>query len=482
MSEDNKNKQAERDENKQPRTRQELYDMLRNSSREEFILSEMKRLGFWEDDEGKPSLPEILIKKEAGLNKNLRELNARRRKMENLKAILKEMRSKRMAEAKAKREETKQKRAEEKKQRAEAFAKKQAEDIFYLGVGVSAGLHNIDNHVEQLAQNTYPYFEDIKALASAMHLDIPRLRYLTFHRKVSKVNHYMRFYVDKKTGGKRLISAPHFHLKKVQHWILENILYKRQTSDSAMGFVPGKSILDNARPHTGARVLINIDLKDFFPTINYKRIKGMFANMGYSEQIATVLALLCSEPEVDEVMMDGELFYVHKGLRFLPQGAPTSPAISNIICWKMDKRMEGIARKLDFTYTRYADDMSFSASGEEAEKNMGKLLFVVKKIIAEEGFEIHPDKLRIMRKGSRKEVTGIVVNEGMSVNRKKLRQFRALLYQIEKEGPKGKTWGNNKGANLYNSIKGYANFVAMVHPEKGAKFLEKVYRLKTAFY
>ena len=205
--------------------------------------------------------------------------------------------------------------------------------------------------------------------------------------------------------------------------------------------------------------------------MDYKRVKGVFRSLGYSEKIATILALLCTEPEVDEVEMDGRSYYVAKGARVLPQGAPTSPSITNILCRRLDVRLQGLAQKYGFTYTRYADDLSFSAKGA-ARENLTKLLGNVRRIIKDEGFVIHPDKLRIMRKGSRQEVTGVVVNQKPNICRKKVRNFKALLFQVEKDGIEGKHWQGSD--NLLASIKGYAHYIAMVNPELGKPLAERV--------
>ena len=186
-------------------------------------------------------------------------------------------------------------------------------------------------------------------------------------------------------------------LKRAQYWILGNILEKLPLHDTAHGFVNQRSIVTNAEPHVSADVVVNMDLKDFFPTVTYKRIKGVFCKLGYCEEVATVLALLCSEPEVDEVELDGETFYVARSERYLPQGAPTSPAISNLLCRNLDRRVFGASKKLEFTYTRYADDLTFSGTRKAAHQ-LRKLLWRVEQIVEDEGFVIHPDKTRIMRK------------------------------------------------------------------------------------
>jgi retron-type reverse transcriptase len=144
--------------------------------------------------------------------------------------------------------------------------------------------------------------------------------------------------------------------------------------------------------------------------------------------------------------------------------------ISNLICRKLDKRMLGIANSLEFTYTRYADDMTFSS---ESYEKINKMMYWIKGITKEEGFVLHPKKTKIMKRGARHEVTGVVVNEKLSINRKELKKFRALLYQIEQSGLEGKSW-NGKSENLMASIWGYANFIQMVDKEKGAKYMVQV--------
>jgi len=140
----------------------------------------------------------------------------------------------------------------------------------------------------------------------------------------------------------------------------------------------------------------------------------------------------------------------------------------------MDRRLQGLAQKLGFTYTRYADDLTFSATGE-GEKKVNLLLNFVKQIIENEGFTLHPDKTRVMRTGRRKEVTGIVVNDKPGIDRKMLRRFRALLHQIETEGPRYKKWGHTP--NLLAAIEGYANYVNMVDPMKGEPLKARVREL-----
>lgn len=452
-------------------TRQQIYDRIRESSKEEFILEEMKRLGFWGKKDGEPSVPELLIRQEAELQKELNKLWEEKRKYQNREAVLKEMRMKRMAEAKLKREENKKKREQLRFEKAAAWKNKKASEIIYLGEGVSAGLNHTENNTEALQKNNLPVFANETALAAAIGIDLKELRFLAFNRKVSTVSHYVKFYLPKKSGGKRMISAPMPRLKKVQYWILENLLNKVPLHNAANGFTINRSIVTNAQPHVGKELVINMDVKDFFPSVHHKRVKGLLQQLGYAEKIATILSLICTEAVTDEVTIDGKNYFVQKGNRVLPQGAPTSPAITNILCFKLDKRLQGLAAKLNCSYTRYADDITFSGSGDT---DAQQLVWRIKRILQDEGFVPHPDKIRIMRKGTQQEVTGVVVNKQLNVNRKKLREFRSLLHHLKQKQSTGLKWGN--GA-LTNSILGYANFVKMVNPVKGAKIQQQIIAL-----
>lgn len=451
--------------------RQELYDQIRQSSKEEVILEEMKKLGFWPDDANQPSVPEQYFKRERELSQELRDLVIKHRRFTDQSKMLEEIRRERMAESRRKQKETKERQKREREEKAANWQAYKSKNIPYIGEDVSGGLQEGTDDLEKLKQAGLPSFADAESMAQFFGITVGRLRFLAYNRKVTRVSHYQRFHLPKKRGGTRLISAPKPGLKAVQHRILREILNKLPLHDAAHGFRKDHSIVTNARPHLGEELVVNIDLKDFFPSIFYRRVKGLFRAMGYSERNATLLGLLCTEPDVDMVELDGQTWYVAKGERHLPQGAPTSPAITNYLCRRLDARMEGMAKAKGFKYSRYADDMTFSASGESRE-NLMHLLGHLRRILRDENLQIHPDKLRIMRKGARKEVTGVVVNEKLSISRAKLKRFRALLFQIEKDGPAGKTWDG--APNLLHAIWGYANFIQMVNPEKGAGFVARV--------
>src|SRR5690606_12161151 len=132
----------------------------------------------------------------------------------------------------------------------------------------------------RLKQQNLPLLADSQTLATLMGITINELRFLCFQKDVSRINHYRRFSLLKKSGGERLISAPMPRLKRAQYWILENILNRVKLHDASHGFVAGRSILTNALPHVGRAVVINLDMENFFPTVSYRRVKGLFRQLG----------------------------------------------------------------------------------------------------------------------------------------------------------------------------------------------------------
>jgi len=253
--------------------RQEIYNKIKETSKQEFILAEMRKLGFWPNDQEFPSASAQLIEKEGELTRELRELTAKQKKFKDKEKALQEIHRKRMLASREKQRENKERRKREREDKARKWSEQQANEISYLGEEVSSGLGKKQSKNERLNELELPVFSSEKDLAAQMGISINQLRFLSYHRKISTVHHYKQFYMPKKSGGKRLISAPMPLLKNVQSWLLENILYKIEVDDVANGFVPNKSILTNAKPHVGKDLVINIDLKDFFPSINYRRVK-----------------------------------------------------------------------------------------------------------------------------------------------------------------------------------------------------------------
>ena len=209
-----------------------------------------------------------------------------------------------------------------------------------------------------------------------------------------------------------------------------------------------------------------MDLEDFFPGISFYRVRHVFERHGYSGSVATVLALLCTECPRTTVEYAGTRYEVAAGPRALPQGAPTSPGLSNQVARKLDKRLLGIAARLGVTYTRYADDLTFSG-GDELAGKVGYLMARVRNIARDEGFAVNEKKSRVMRRSAAQTVTGVVVNDKPSVSRDEVRRLRAILHRARFEGLDAQ---NRDGRPSFRSwLEGKIAFVNMVRPDLGAK-------------
>lgn len=371
-----------------------------------------------------------------------------------------------------------------------------ATHVNHLGKGVhwedrsDADKFDAPNREERARALGLPAFTTAEDLARALELPLTKLRWLAFHREVDTGTHYRRWHIPKRDGSARLITAPKKDLKRAQRWALRNVFEKLPVHGAAHGFLAARSIVTNAAAHAGADVVVKIDIKDFFPTVTWRRVKGLLRKAGMAEQPATLLALLTTEAPRDVVQFRGKTLFVATGPRALPQGSPASPAITNALCMRLDRRMSGLARKLGFKYTRYADDLAFSvrlpagppASDAEAKPAprprapIGSLLRGAREILNAEGFRLHPSKTVVMRKGSRQKITGLVVNQAgptvptARVPRERVRQLRAAIKNRELGRP-------GKGESLAQ-LKGLAAFVYMADPARGRVFLERIAALE----
>ncbi|MCK5918129.1 MAG: retron St85 family RNA-directed DNA polymerase [Cocleimonas sp.] len=348
-----------------------------------------------------------------------------------------------------------------------------ANHIVHLGEGIywtddtSNDKWDLDNAPKRRLENQLPNLTRVKQLAEVLALSISELRWLCYHREVATQSHYNRFEIPKRSGGVRAIWSPRPKLKKAQRWVLREILDHLLVHGAAHGFLAGRSIATNAMEHTDSQVLIKMDIEDFFPSISWKRVKGVFRKAGYNEQIATLLALLCTESPRQIVKKGDKELYVALADRCLPQGAPTSPAITNVLCLSLDRRITSMTTKAGMRYTRYADDLTFSYPAKRKKlPETSRLIGGVKRILGEEGFKVNTKKTHIIRQSNTQEVTGLIVNgKGMPrVNRKLKRQMRAALYNLKqgKALPEGES---------LQRLQGYAAYIAMTDRKLGIEML-----------
>lgn len=279
---------------------------------------------------------------------------------------------------------------------------------------------------------------------------------------------YQSFTIKKKSGANRTIHAPVKGLKSILrslNFVLQCIY---EPHEAATGFVLEKSIVDNARKHVGQHYVLNMDLKDFFHSFDRNRVKmgfmyEQFNLNGEKEPLAFLLASLCTHP----FEIDGEVKTV------LPQGSPTSPTITNILCYKLDRRLTGLANRFGVTYTRYADDITFSSphniyKDEAFNTELKRIIEDDQKLV------INPKKTRLQKSGYRQEATGLIVNDKVNVRRRYVKQIRMWLYYWEKYGyekagqifkrdyivEKGHV--KNMNAHLINVLDGKLEFLKMV--------------------
>lgn len=271
---------------------------------------------------------------------------------------------------------------------------------------------------------------------------------------------YQRFMVAKRDGTQRPISAPSKPLRTVQRWALRKVWRRFEPHDAAHGFVRWRSTVTNAQAHAGATLIVKLDLRGFFPSVQAPRVRGVLRRAGVPAEAAELLALLATEPSAGE------------GPRVLPQGAPSSPAVTNVLCRRMDRRLTGLARRRGLVFTRYADDLTFSwrpTPASSTPPDPRELVVMVRRIVRSEGFDVHERKTHV-QKGGRLTVTGLVVNAAPDapaarVPREVVRRLRAAVHNREHGRP---------GPEKLHELRGLAAHVHAADPEKGRELLERI--------
>ena len=320
---------------------------------------------------------------------------------------------------------------------------------------------------ERLAAQGLPSFRYRDELAGAVGITRGVLDWLTFADHGDEPLHYISFAIPKATGGYRVLYTPKPRLKRAQRWVLAHILSKVPLSPAAHGFVPGRSIHTNAAEHAGQDIVITADLEHFFPSITYRRVRGIFQAIGYGEEVAIALAMLCTVRPAEQVRQ----FLGGQRHRMLPQGAPTSPALANLACRRLDARLGGLARTFGCAHTRYADDLTFS--GDEAfERSLKRFIPLLRRIVEEEGFGLNRRKLHFARSGARQKVTGLVVNERPSVPRSYRRELRAILHNARKTGLEAQNLTGHP--HFAQVLRGRIEFVRSTHPELAERLLAEL--------
>jgi hypothetical protein len=308
------------------------------------------------------------------------------------------------------------------------------------------------------------WFADLKGLESI--------------RGSARLRHYHYRVLAKKLGRIRLIEVPKPRLKEIQRQILSEILNQIPPHPAAHGFVKGRSIRTFVAPHVGQRVVLKMDLENFFPSLSGARIQAFFRAAGYPETVADLLGGICTNappreiwrdlgPEIGPVQLrEARSLYSRP---HLPQGPPTSPALANICAHRLDCRLRGLARSAGVEYTRYADDLAFSG-GEAFEKCVDRFASHTAAVLLEEGYSVHHRKTRILRQGVRQHLAGLVANQRINVVRADFDRLKATLNNCLHYGPDSQNREAHRSFRFH--LQGRIEFVKMVNPAKGVRLRE----------
>ena len=325
-------------------------------------------------------------------------------------------------------------------------------------------------YARKLMEQGLPVIFDIGHLAHYMKLSLERLI------EISNKKEYFYYLSSKRNGGKRRIIVPNDELKNVQRWINKQILQSIVPLACVTGFAKGRSIVNNAGIHENRKYILNFDIKDFFESITEDRVERLFLKMEYKRELASLLTKLCTTKVNGDYIRwkCGERVYSYfeqltqKDRAFLVQGAPTSPAIANLICYRMDRKLMKYAERHGINYSRYADDITFSSDDIAS---LPKVRFI-KKLLAEEHFVLNEEKTKLLKQGMRQEVTGLLINERVRVPRQYKKDIYRHLHFCLKYGGLGHFKYIHSSYNMSREwLLGRIFYVNAVEPEDAKKML-----------
>jgi RNA-directed DNA polymerase len=288
------------------------------------------------------------------------------------------------------------------------------------------------NYIDKLNNQNLPVIFSTQHLARLLNINFHKLNHIIEFRS----NYYTYYIIKKRTKGHRRIIAPYSDISEIQNWIKINILDNLTPDINSTAYQKGNSIYNNAKIHENNEVVFNIDLEDFFETITERRVYGIFKSIGYAKNVAIDLAKICtikiSEEKFEELNEDVKIHfedYIQLDEYVLPQGACTSPSLSNLICRKLDSRFSKLANKLGLQYSRYADDITFSGATDNL-----PTIKLLRKIINEENFKINDNKVKLLKKGNRQMITGLLVDGKVRIPQKYKKEIFRHLRFCEKFG------------------------------------------------
>ncbi len=286
------------------------------------------------------------------------------------------------------------------------------------------------------------------------------------------LQHYHYSVIDKRHGSKRLIESPKTRLKMIQRKINDNILAHASMHESAHGFRKSRSCISHAARHVKKEYVFVFDLAHCFPSVQWRQIYQVFRGFGYAVSVSKYLTALCTHQSYPRRELISKLDNEQQSLlkyRHLPQGAPSSPALSNAVLFRLDKRLAGLAKSLNLVYSRYADDMVLSGS---THRNWQFLEPLVGSICLEQGFTLNYRKSRTLRPQQRQKITGVVVNEKLNIDRRDYDRLKAILTNCARHGLQSQNHANHPDFRAY--LLGSIQHVKSLNESKGNK-LESIY-------
>ena len=342
--------------------------------------------------------------------------------------------------------------------------------------------------IARFADLDVPKLTTLRSLADWLHISPSQLDWLSDERRqhgltaIPILQNYTYASIPKRTGPPRLIEAPKTRLKTIQRKILDEILSSLPVHNAAYGFVYGRSAAQGAARHVGEAVVITCDLENFFTTIPPRRVHGLFRSIGYPPSVSRALTGLVTTTTPENVLsrsrqkdrLATHVLQLHRR-QHLAQGSPTSPALSNLCAWRLDRRLSGLAKRFEAHYTRYADDMTFS--GDIALHARAKsLLSAIRDVVEDEGFSLHPRKTRISARNRRQNVTGIVVNDHLNVPRETYDLLKATLCNAVRHG--WEVENREKHPAFKAHLDGRITWVENLNPHRGEKLRRLFHQIK----
>ncbi len=321
-----------------------------------------------------------------------------------------------------------------------------------------------------------PDIYDVERLAHWLNFTVPELewfadrgRWLRHARE--PLRHYRTFRVEKRDGF-RVIEAPKPRMRETQRRLLRRLVERIPPHPAARGFVRGSSTTAFAWPHTDRPVVLRVDLRHCFESIDARRVRRVFSGVGYSSAIARILTELCTTATPPDALRG--LDPIHAGLlreRHLPQGAPTSPHLANLVLRGLDRRLAGFAARNDLRYTRYGDDLALSGDRMDADRVLWTLL----RVVADEGFTVHPAKTRVMYAHQQQRLAGLVVNDHPQVSRADHDALRALLHNAIRTG--GEAQNRDGHADFRAHVYGKIAWIGASNAARRDKLLDMASRV-----